>query len=91
MSNSLPELQKMQNGLIKWVDFLKNKKQYYEKKLTELSLKEKNAPAYTAVYSDVATIMYKNGKYVENISGRIPYEPATITDTFLRKSIHTIY
>lgn len=89
MSNSLPELQKIQNGLIKWVNFLKSKKQYYEKKLVELSLKEKNAPAYYAMYSDLATIMDRNGKYVENISGHIPYESAEITDTLYRTPIHT--
>lgn len=30
MSSSLPELQKIQNSFIKWVDFQKNKKLYYE-------------------------------------------------------------
>lgn len=86
---SIPEIKKAHNSVIKWVDFEKSKKLFYEKKLIELSREEKNAPAFTAVFDDIATIMDRNGKYVENISGRLPYEPAAITDTFVRRPIHT--
>lgn len=86
---SITEIKKAQNSFIKWVNFQKSKKLYYETKLTQLSQEQKNAPVYTAVYDDIASTMDRNGKHVENISGRLPYEPASIADTFLRKPVYT--
>ncbi|MGZ5134334.1 MAG: hypothetical protein ACXWCG_04260 [Flavitalea sp.] len=57
--------------------------------MAQLSAEEKRAPAHHTLYTDIATMMDKNGKYVENISGRIPYEPAESGDTVMRTPIFT--
>lgn len=89
LRTSIPEIQKNLNAFIKWVDFLKGKKKYYEKKLANLSPEEKKLPAYYAMQADGAAMMDKNGNYKENISGHIPYEPAEGTDALFRTPIYT--
>ena len=85
----IPELEKQLKAYAKWVDFLKSRKQYFEKKLAQMSAEEKKASAHYALYTDIASMMDKNGKYLENISGRIPNEPAEVGDTVMRTTIFT--
>jgi len=75
LKSSLSELQKTSNALIRWVEFSKKKKIYYERKLATLSKEERKAPAYYVLPKNVAKTMDTQGNYIENISGDIPYEP----------------
>lgn len=83
MKSSLPEFEIGQSLLKKWIEFLKQKKQYYEKKLSAFTPAEKKAPASCALHLQSAQLIDENGNYVEHLSGHIPYEPAEEgTDAF---------
>lgn len=86
---SLPEIKKAQEAFLKWANFLKEKKQYYEKQLAEMTVEEKKGPAYYAMYKDMAVMMDRDGKYVENISGHLLYEPAEGGDALFTTPVFT--
>jgi len=86
---SMPEIEKNMNAFVKWLNYLKDRKQYFIKKLAGLSTEEKKEPAFYAMYADGPALIDKNGKHVENISGHLPYEPAEDTDTLYRTPLYT--
>ena len=87
---SITEMKKAQEAFVKWTNFLKEKKQYYQKKITEMSDEEKKSPAAYAMHTeDLAVMMDRNGKYVETISGHLPYEPAEGKGSFARFPLYT--
>jgi hypothetical protein len=83
LKNSLDVLKQTQSGMIKWVAFLRSKKEYYEKKLASLSDKERKAPAVYAMYKKQAVMMDKNGNNLDEISGSLPYAPLESTEDTL--------
>jgi hypothetical protein len=89
LKEAIPELEKQLKGFAKWIDYLKGRKQYFERKLVDLPAEEKKAPAHHALYKNIATIVDKNGKYIEKISGRMAYEPAEAGDTLHKTPIFT--
>ncbi len=88
LKSTLPEIEKSINAFIKWISYLKGKKLQFQKRLDGLSTEEKKAPAYYAMYADAPAMIDKNGKYVEDISGHLPYEPAEDNDTLYRTPIY---
>lgn len=83
LKNSLDDLKKTESGMIKWVAFLRSKKEYYEKKLASLSDRERKAPAIYAMYKKQAVMMDRNGNNSDEISGSLPYEPLESTEDTL--------
>lgn len=88
-SSILPELRKQQAALKNWVAFLKSKQQNAGQKLVSMSDEEKNSPAYYASYRTTATMVDRNGRYVEAISGHIEYEPLESSDTIYTRPVFT--
>jgi len=88
LKSTIPEIEKSITAFIKWISYLKAKKQQFQKRLDGLSTDEKKAPAYYAMYTDAPAMIDQNGKYVENISGHLPYEPAEDNDTLNRTPLY---
>jgi hypothetical protein len=86
---SLPELEKANLGLSIWVAFLRSKKNYFEKRLSELSDSALAAPASYVVPKVAAVITDRNGRYVGNITGHLPYEPNEGQDAIFTRDIFT--
>lgn len=83
LRNSLDDLRQVNESMIKWVDFLKSKRSYYQKKLISLSQEERKKPATWAMYNNPANTKDKKGNYLETISGSLPYEPMESTEGIL--------
>jgi hypothetical protein len=71
---TLDEVERINDGMLKYAAFRKKKKQFYERKLATLSPADKKARAYRIGHKDVAMPM-KDGNPVEEISGHLEYEP----------------
>lgn len=90
LKNSLDDLKKTHQEMIKWVAFLKSKKEYYEKKLASFTTEEKRAPAIYAMYKNPAVTHDRYGNSVEKVSGSIPYEPLeSMEDTLVTAPLFT--
>lgn len=72
----MTEMEKINHGMERWVEFLKNKKKYYEKMLAGLTTAEKKSPAFYSMPKEVAVMQDRDGNYPDKISGHLPYEPA---------------
>lgn len=85
----LPELQKQQVGMSRWISFLKEKKEYYTRKLAGMTPEEKKAPASYAAYKNAALMFNSKGEPLEKITGSIDYEPAGGPDAVFSTPIFT--
>lgn len=90
LKNSLNDLKITHQEMIRWVAFLKSKKEYYEKKLASFTAEEKKAPAVYAMYKNAALTHDRYGNSFEKISGSIPYEPLeSMEDTLATAALFT--
>ena len=88
--DQLGDLKELNAAMIKWVQFLEGKRDYFQNKLASLLPSEKKAPAVYAMYKDIAVMKDRDHNYLKEISGHIPYEPLEITsDTVSTAALYT--
>ncbi|MFL5742480.1 MAG: hypothetical protein ACJ75B_19810 [Flavisolibacter sp.] len=80
--NQTADLEKVQQGSLRWLDFLKEKKKEYERRLSSMSSAEKKEPASYSMPKNVAMMQDRSGNYLEKISGHLPYEPDEGAEAF---------
>jgi hypothetical protein len=88
LKSTMEEMEKINRSTAAWIDFLKEKRAAYEKKLQTMTVAEKALPAFYSMPKEVALRQDSHGKYFEKISGHLPYEPDEGVESFETRPIY---